>query len=45
MAITIKIGNEEPESVTTKQIIKLQVGKNLHDDIMIFDGLNHPNDQ
>lgn len=37
MAITIKIGSEEPKSLSAKQIIKLQVGKNLHDDVMIFD--------
>ena len=38
MAITIKIGSEpEKKVVTPKEIIDLQVLKNLNDDVMIFD--------
>jgi hypothetical protein len=37
MAITVKIGKSEPERLTPKQIIELQVGKSLNNDLMIFD--------
>lgn len=37
MAITIKVGNKPPEKLEPKQIVKLQISKNLNDDFMIFD--------
>tara|TARA_R110002020_G_scaffold89535_2_gene218799 strand:- start:431 stop:979 length:549 start_codon:yes stop_codon:yes gene_type:complete len=37
MAITIRVGDKPPEKLELKQIVKLQISKNLNDDFMIFD--------
>ena len=36
MAITIKIGNQN-KAVGPKEIVQLEMRKNLNDDIMVFD--------